>query len=64
MKGGSKQDRDRELKQYGDVFSKWYHQRKQKMHPGVNATDAELKALHKQWQEHGSPSKFHKGSQF
>ena len=61
MKGGKKKDRDRDLARYGNSFSKWYHQYKQKMQPGQNSSKEQLKQLHEMWKKLGSPDKFHKG---
>ena len=61
MKGGKKKDRDRDLARYGNSFSKWYHQYKQKMQPGQTASQEQLKQLNELWKKLGSPDKFHKG---
>ena len=61
MRGGKKKDRDRDLTQYGDPFSKWYHQYKQKMQSGQNSTKEELKSLNELWKKLGNPERFHKG---
>jgi len=56
LRGGSQQNRDREIKQYPKDFQNWYHKEwKPDVHPGRDATPEELREGYETWEQWGKP---------